>query len=245
MKPLAGLVGRMGLAGEDELHRPLRIVDQRGQPLDVAQDQVGPLVGGEPAGEADRQRVRVEHVAEPLRPPPRARRGGRPAGSRGAARTPAAGSSALSAFPTARRRRRCRSPAQTSGSPHALQPVGAESGGRRAAASAAPASVGTCTPLVMWPIGISLLVRHGPEPGPHRAATRRRAAPTRRWRGATASAPAPSCRTSRADCADSTRPRPISCSRAIPSCVAQRAQVLFDQIRRRSGRGRPAPACAW
>ena len=29
------------------------------------------------------------------------------------------------------------------------------------AASAAPASVGTCTPLVMWPIGISSSLRHG------------------------------------------------------------------------------------
>ena len=40
-----------------------RIVDQLGQPIEIGHDQVGPLVGGEPPGEADRQHVRIEHVA--------------------------------------------------------------------------------------------------------------------------------------------------------------------------------------
>ena len=33
------------------------------QSLELAEEQVGPLVGGEAAGEADRQRVGIEHVA--------------------------------------------------------------------------------------------------------------------------------------------------------------------------------------
>ena len=60
---LAGLVGRMGLAGEDELHGALRIVDQFGQDIELAEEQIGALVGGEAAGETDRQRVGVEDVA--------------------------------------------------------------------------------------------------------------------------------------------------------------------------------------
>ena len=62
-QPLARLVGRMGLAGEDDLDRPLRIVEHLVQPLEVGQDQVGPLVRGEAAGEADRQHVGIEQVA--------------------------------------------------------------------------------------------------------------------------------------------------------------------------------------
>ena len=34
-----------------------------GQPIQVGEQQRGPLVGGEPPGEADRQDVGVEHVA--------------------------------------------------------------------------------------------------------------------------------------------------------------------------------------
>ncbi len=53
----------MGLAGEDNLDRPLRIVHQRGEPIQIAHDQVGPLVRGKPAGEADRQNIRIEQIA--------------------------------------------------------------------------------------------------------------------------------------------------------------------------------------
>ena len=60
---LAGLVGRMRLAGEDDLHRPARGVQDAHQPLGVVEDQLGPLVAGEAAGEADRQRVRIEQRA--------------------------------------------------------------------------------------------------------------------------------------------------------------------------------------
>ena len=64
MKLLARLVGRMGLAGEDELHRPFGVVDQLGESIEMScRNKIGPLVGGEPPGEADRQRAGIEHVA--------------------------------------------------------------------------------------------------------------------------------------------------------------------------------------
>ena len=61
---LAGLVVRMGLAGEEELHGALGIVDHGGEALHVGKHQIGALVGGEAAGEADGQRVRREDFAE-------------------------------------------------------------------------------------------------------------------------------------------------------------------------------------
>ena len=64
---LAGLVGRMGLAGEDELHGALRIVDQLGQRIHLAEEQVGPLVRGEAACEADGERVGIERRCGRLR----------------------------------------------------------------------------------------------------------------------------------------------------------------------------------
>jgi hypothetical protein len=60
---LARLVGGMGLAGKDHLDRPLRVVDQRGKPVQHAEEQVSPLVRGEAPGEADRERVGVEQRA--------------------------------------------------------------------------------------------------------------------------------------------------------------------------------------
>ena len=63
---LSRLVVRMRLAGEQELHRALGIVDHRGQALDVGEDQVGALVGGEPAREADGQRIGREHFVQPV-----------------------------------------------------------------------------------------------------------------------------------------------------------------------------------
>jgi hypothetical protein len=51
---LARVVFRVRLAGQDELHGPL-IVGQQGQrPVDVAQQQVEPLVGGHATGEPHR-----------------------------------------------------------------------------------------------------------------------------------------------------------------------------------------------
>ena len=53
-------VVRVGLAGEDQLHRPVPVVEDGPEPLGVAKDERPPLVGGKPAGEADRQRAGVE-----------------------------------------------------------------------------------------------------------------------------------------------------------------------------------------
>ena len=55
---------RVRLAGEDELHRHLRVVDERGERFDVLQDQVRALVGGEAAREADGQRVEAQRAAQ-------------------------------------------------------------------------------------------------------------------------------------------------------------------------------------
>ena len=60
---LAGPVGRVGLAGEDELDRPVGVVDEAGEPVHVGEEERGPLVGGEAAGEADRQDLRIERPA--------------------------------------------------------------------------------------------------------------------------------------------------------------------------------------
>src|SRR5215203_4850787 len=60
---LAAVVGRMGLAGEDDLHRPPRVVEDAGQPLRIAEHQLGPLVGREAAREADGQDVRRQQRA--------------------------------------------------------------------------------------------------------------------------------------------------------------------------------------
>ena len=60
---LGRLVGRMRLAGEDDLHRPVGVVEDAGEPLGIVEDQLGPLVGGEAPREADGQRVGIEHRA--------------------------------------------------------------------------------------------------------------------------------------------------------------------------------------
>ena len=62
----AGLVARMGFAGKDELHRAFRIVDHRGEPLEILQNQIGALIGGKTAREADREGIGTEHLAERL-----------------------------------------------------------------------------------------------------------------------------------------------------------------------------------
>src|SRR5262249_17288305 len=58
---LAAVVARMGLAGEDDLHRAVLVVDDGGQALQVAKEQVAALVGGEAAGKADGQGFGIEH----------------------------------------------------------------------------------------------------------------------------------------------------------------------------------------
>jgi hypothetical protein len=62
---LAGPVLRVRLAGEHQLDRRLGIAGDRGNRLDVLQDEVRPLVGGEAPREADGQRVQAQRSPQP------------------------------------------------------------------------------------------------------------------------------------------------------------------------------------
>ena len=68
---LAALVGRVGLAGEHDLHRPARGVQDRLQPRGVVEDQLRTLVAGEAPREADGERVGIEQRAGRRRRAPR------------------------------------------------------------------------------------------------------------------------------------------------------------------------------
>ena len=57
---LTRLVVRVRFAREDELHGTLLVVDDRRQPVEVGEQQVGALVGGEAAGETDGQHVGLD-----------------------------------------------------------------------------------------------------------------------------------------------------------------------------------------
>ncbi len=59
---LAGLVGRVCLAREDELHRMLAVGDDLIKLFQVGHQQIGTLVRRKTSCEADGQHVRVEHV---------------------------------------------------------------------------------------------------------------------------------------------------------------------------------------
>ncbi len=58
------LVGGMGLAGKEELNRTLRIVHDRVQPVQIAEEQRRSLVGGEPPSETDGQYVIAQVVLD-------------------------------------------------------------------------------------------------------------------------------------------------------------------------------------
>ena len=60
---LADIVGRMRLAGEDDLDRPAGRVEDPRQPLRIVKHEFRPLVAGEAPREADRQRVGFEQRA--------------------------------------------------------------------------------------------------------------------------------------------------------------------------------------
>ena len=60
---LADVVGRVRLAREDDLHRAARGVEDAREPLGIVEDQLGALVAGEAAREADGQRVGLEQRA--------------------------------------------------------------------------------------------------------------------------------------------------------------------------------------
>jgi len=57
---LARLVGGVRFSGENDLHWPARRRENRNQAVRIMEDQFRTLVPGEAAGEADRQRVRIE-----------------------------------------------------------------------------------------------------------------------------------------------------------------------------------------
>jgi hypothetical protein len=50
----------MRLAGENDLHRAARRIEESARAVRVMEDQRGPLISGEAAGEANRQRVAIE-----------------------------------------------------------------------------------------------------------------------------------------------------------------------------------------
>ena len=52
----------MGLAGKDDLNRPVRVGEQGVEPVDFREEQSRPLVGGESTGKADGQNIRIEHA---------------------------------------------------------------------------------------------------------------------------------------------------------------------------------------
>jgi hypothetical protein len=63
---LAGLIGRMRLAGDDDLYRPLGIGQQAQQTRRIVQQKVRSLVRREAPRETDGQDIRIEHVAHAL-----------------------------------------------------------------------------------------------------------------------------------------------------------------------------------
>ncbi len=74
---LAGGVGRVGLAGEDELRPAARAAEDALQPGGVVQQEVHALVGGEPAGEADGEHFGIAQAVEVrAQAPPGCRRWG-------------------------------------------------------------------------------------------------------------------------------------------------------------------------
>src|SRR5262245_5981775 len=56
---LSRIIARMSFAGEDELNRSLRVVDQRSEHLYVLKDEVGAFIGGEAARKTDRQGIQT------------------------------------------------------------------------------------------------------------------------------------------------------------------------------------------
>ena len=129
-----------------------------GQAIDVAEQQAGPLVGREPAREADRQDVRVEGAPRARPGPPAPRRGGRTGCAAGRARR----------WASSRFWRRWASHRSRAGIALEALPEPAAVGWRRrgrrgrrrgpraARRSAAPIQVGPWTPLVMPRIGWSM-----------------------------------------------------------------------------------------
>src|SRR5437667_9663696 len=60
---LADVVGRVRLAGEDDLHRPFFGIEDAREAIGIMKDELRPLVSREPPREADRQTVWGEQRA--------------------------------------------------------------------------------------------------------------------------------------------------------------------------------------
>ncbi len=160
---LAAVVGRVRLAGDDQLDRPLGVQQQRLEPLGVAQHQRQPLVRRHAAREADRQHVGVERGVDPAE-----------LGRGGAALRARTCASRWRASSTSRSRS-SRLIAQMLGAGDlvdgaARTPRRRRSRGRRrdalrpARRPRGPPRSGACTPLVIEPIGTSASSKAGHRP---------------------------------------------------------------------------------
>ena len=54
----------MGLSGEEEHHRTLRVVHNLRQTVEIGEQQVGTLIGSKASAEADDQRIGIEALRQ-------------------------------------------------------------------------------------------------------------------------------------------------------------------------------------
>src|SRR5690349_19671409 len=57
---LSGFIGRMSLAGKDQLNWPARVIEETHKPILIVKDQCRALVVGKPPGKSDGQGGRIE-----------------------------------------------------------------------------------------------------------------------------------------------------------------------------------------
>jgi hypothetical protein len=62
---LSLLVLRVRLSGKNQLQWPLRVVDQRGDAVQVGEDEIASLIGREPACKANRERIHTKCTPKP------------------------------------------------------------------------------------------------------------------------------------------------------------------------------------
>ena len=61
---LSAVIAWVGLSSEDELHRPIVVVDDRLETFQVVEQERGTLVGCESSSEPDSENVRVEPASD-------------------------------------------------------------------------------------------------------------------------------------------------------------------------------------
>ena len=59
-----GLSAGCALPGKNNLDRPLLVLEDCAEPIEIAKQQIGALVSGEPTGKADGERLRVEQLLD-------------------------------------------------------------------------------------------------------------------------------------------------------------------------------------